>query len=568
MPQRTLRTILTCLALHSLVASGVFAQTKQAPVLEAMQTEMQRTMTNLKTEPNPPYFISYAITETQYVTLTASFGKIVIDDSNRTRTLDVEVRVGNYDLDNKRQIRGTNFEMGGFSRGASVPLDDDIGAIRTALWATTDRQYKAAAERYLKVVSNRAVKVKEEDSSGDFSKEKPASYSEPLQKLVVNSDAWRERLRRLSALFSNDPKIYSGEVYFRAEVIHRYFVNSEGTVIQTSDSYVRVFSQGRTKADDGMSLPLFRSYFAFTADSLPSEAMMRKEILEMTTLLAKLRTAPLMETYSGPAILSGEASGVFFHEIFGHRIEGHRQKDVNSSQTFKNLVGERILPEFIDVVFDPALRSLAGQNLAGYFKFDDEGVPGQKVTTVKNGVFREFLMSRAPIDQMPNSNGHGRRQAGFPVVSRQSNLLVKAAKTVPFDTLRTMLRAECKRQGKEYGLYFVEIQGGFTFTNRTMPNAFNVLPLLVYKIFTDGRPDEIVRGVDLIGTPLTTFKQITVAGNDMGVFNGVCGAESGGVPVSASSPSLLVNVIEAQKKAKSQAKPPILGFPTEPGKTN
>jgi predicted Zn-dependent protease len=169
---------------------------------------------------------------------------------------------------------------------------------------------------------------------------------------------------------------------------------------------------------------------------------------------------------------------------------------------------------------------------------------------------------------MPNSNGHGRRQAGFPVVSRQSNLLVKAAKTVPFDTLRTMLRAECKRQGKEYGLYFVEIQGGFTFTNRTMPNAFNVLPLLVYKIFTDGRPDEIVRGVDLIGTPLTTFKQITVAGNDMGVFNGVCGAESGGVPVSASSPSLLVNVIEAQKKAKSQAKPPILGFPTEPGKTN
>ncbi len=554
--------------IHYVLVSTTLAQTKPSPILEAMKTEMQRTMTDLKGEANPPYFVSYAITETQYVTLTASFGKIVIDDSNRTRTLDVEVRVGNYDLDNKRQIRGTNFEMGGFSRGTQIPLDDDIGSIRTTIWATTDRQYKSAAERYLKVVSNRAVKVKEEDSSGDFSREKPSSYSEPLQTLVVKTDAWRERLRRLSALFAADPKIYGGEVYFRAEVIHRYFVNSEGTTIQTSDSYVRVFSQGRTKADDGMSLPLFRSYFAFTADSVPSESVMRKEILDMTTLLGKLRTAPLMETYSGPAILSGEAAGVFFHEIFGHRIEGHRQKDVNSSQTFKNLVGERILPEFVDVIFDPALRSLAGQNLAGYYKFDDEGVPGQKVTTVKNGVFREFLMSRAPIDQMPNSNGHGRRQAGFPVVSRQSNLLVKAAKTVPFDTLRTMLRAECKRQGKEYGLYFVEIQGGFTFTNRTMPNAFNVLPLLVYKIFTDGRPDEVVRGVDLIGTPLTTFKQITVAGNDMGVFNGVCGAESGGVPVSASSPSLLVNVIEAQKKAKSQAKPPILGFPTEPGKTN
>jgi TldD protein len=571
MPQRTQRAlflIFLCLPLQCLFLNSVLAQSKQTQILEAMKAEMQRTMTDLKAEPNPPYFVSYAITETQFVSMTASFGNIVIEDSNRTRTLDVEVRVGNYDLDNKRQIRGTNFEMGGFFRGTPIPLDDDVNAIRTAIWATTDRQYKAAAERYLKVVSNRAVKVKEEDSSGDFSKEKPSSYTEPLLTLRVNADAWRTRLRELSALFNADPKMYTGEVFFKAEVQHRYFVNSEGTVLQTSDSYVRVFAQGRTKSDDGMSLPLYRSYFAFTADSLPTQAFMRSDVQDMISLLGKLRIAPLMETYSGPAILSGEAAGVFFHEIFGHRIEGHRQKDVNSSQTFKNLVGERILPDFVDVIFDPSLRSLGGQNTAGYYKFDDEGVAGQKVTTVKNGVFREFLMSRSPIDQMSNSNGHGRRQAGFAVVSRQSNLIVKTAKQVPFDTLRTMLRAECKKQGKEYGLYFVEIQGGFTFTNRTMPNAFNVLPLLVYKVFTDGRPDEIVRGVDLIGTPLTTFKQISAAAHDVGVFNGVCGAESGGVPVSASSPSLLVNVIEAQKKAKSQAKPPILGFPMGEGKTN
>ncbi|TAE27025.1 MAG: TldD/PmbA family protein [Candidatus Kapaibacterium sp.] len=543
---------------------------QESKILQAMKAEMQRTMTDLAKEPNPPYFSSFAITETQYVTISAAFGKIVLEDSNRTRTLDVEVRVGNYDVDNKRQIRGTNFEMGGYFRGAAIPLDDNVDAIRAAIWASTDRQYKAAAERYLKVISNRAVKVKEEDSSGDFSKEKPAQYTEPLIELRINTDDWRKRLRELSALFNSDPKMYGGELFLRAEVQHRYFVNSEGTVLQTSDSYVRVFAQGRTKADDGMTLPLYRSYFAFQADSLPTLDFMRRDIQEMIVLLGKLRVAPLMETYSGPSILSGEAAGVFFHEIFGHRIEGHRQKDVNSSQTFKNLVGERILPEFIDVVFDPRLRSLRGQNVAGYFKFDDEGIQGQPVTTVKNGVFREFLMSRAPIDQMLNSNGHGRRQAGFPVVARQSNLIVKSAKQVPFDSLRSLLRAECKKQSKEYGLYFVEIQGGFTFTNRTMPNAFNVLPLLVYKVYADAsRADEIVRGVDLIGTPLTTFKQISASANDLGVFNGVCGAESGGVPVSASSPSLLVNVIEAQKKAKSQAKPPILGFPALPeGKTN
>lgn len=549
--------------------SELRAQTSFSPVVEAMKAEMNRTMTGLKSEPNPPYFVSYAITETEYVSLTASFGKIVLVDSNRSRTLDAEVRVGDYELDNKRQIRGTNFEFGGYWRGSPIPLDDNIPAIRAAIWAATDRQYKAAAERYLKVVSNRAVKVKEEDSSDDFSREKPAVYAEPLRSLSLDANLWQERLRELSALFAADPKIYAGEVYLRAEIVHRFFVNSEGATLQTSDSYIRVFAQGRTKADDGMALPLFRSYFAFTSDSLPSQEIMREEISEMITLLARLRSAPQVETYSGPAILSGEAAGVFFHEIFGHRIEGHRQKDVNSSQTFKNLVGERILPDFIDVVFDPALRNLRARQLAGYYKFDDEGVAGQKVVSVKNGVFREFLMSRAPIDQMPNSNGHGRRQAGFAVVARQSNLVVQAAKTVPFDTLRARLQAECRRQGKEYGLYFVEIQGGFTFTNRTMPNAFNVLPLLVYKIFADGRPDQIVRGVDLIGTPLTTFKQISAAADDLGVFNGVCGAESGGVPVSASSPSLLVNVIEAQKKAKSQAKPPILDFPSdEAQKTN
>ena len=546
------------------------AQANFSPVIEAMKAEMSRTMTGLKSEPSPPYFVSYAITETEYVSITASFGKIVLVDSNRSRTLDAEVRVGNYDLDNKRQIRGTNFEFGGYWRGSPVPLDDNIPAIRAVIWAATDRQYKAAAERYLKVVSNRAVKVKEEDSSDDFSREKPSVYAEPLKPLSLDANLWQERLRQLSALFSADPNIYTGEVYLRAEVVHRFFVNSEGATLQTSDSYIRVFAQGRTKADDGMALPLFRSYFAFTPDSLPSQETMRTEISEMITLLARLRSAPQVETYSGPAILSGEAAGVFFHEIFGHRIEGHRQKDVNSSQTFKNLVGERILPDFIDVVFDPALRNLRDQQLAGYYKFDDEGVAGQKVVSVKNGVFREFLMSRTPIDQMPNSNGHGRRQAVFAVVARQSNVVVQSAKSAPFDTLRARLREECRRQGKEYGLYFVEIQGGFTFTSRTMPNAFNVLPLLVYKIFADGgRPDELVRGVDLIGTPLTTFKQISAAADDLGVFNGVCGAESGGVPVSASSPSLLVNVIEAQKKAKSQAKPPILNFPADDAtKTN
>jgi predicted Zn-dependent protease len=310
-----------------------------------------------------------------------------------------------------------------------------------------------------------------------------------------------------------------------------------------------------------MTLPLFSSYFAFQPENLPSEEIIGQDIRRMIQTLGQLRDAPLAETYSGPAILSGAASGVFFHEIFGHRVEGHRQKDPNSSQTFKSFLNKKILPDFIDVVFDPGLKTLNGQDIVGYYTYDDEGVKAEKVIAVEKGIFKNFLMSRSPIESFPASNGHGRRQAGLRPVARQSNLLVLASQSVAFDSLRTLLRNECIVQNKEYGLYFVEISGGFTFTARTIPNAFNVQPLVVYKIYADGRPDELVRGVDLIGTPLTTFNNIIAASQDIGIFNGVCGAESGGVPVSASSPSLYVKTIEVQKKQKSQAKPPLLESP-------
>jgi hypothetical protein len=51
------------------------------------------------------------------------------------------------------------------------------------------------------------------------------------------------------------------------------------------------------------------------------------------------------------------------------------------------------------------------------------------------------------------------------------------------------------------------------------------------------------------------------------VFNGVCGAESGGVPVSASSPPLLVSEVEVQKKSQSQEMLPILSAPKPAGKS-
>jgi len=535
---------------------------QESHVLRALKTEMDRTMLELKSQPSPPYFLSYAVTESHTSTFSASFGAMDGEETSANRILDIDLRVGSHNLDNTRSIRGVAFEMGRGMRSQELPMGDDERSLRTLVWIATDRAYKAAVERLGKVKTNLQVKVREEDTSADQSIEKATTFIQPFNLVTFDTSAWRDRVRRLSAVCVGHPELYTGKVTLQFDQVVKFFVNSEGTMLQHVEPIVKMFVIVKTKAEDGMSLPLYRSYSAHTLDRLPSEESIRLELESMTKQAVLLRTAPLAETYSGPAILSGRSAGVFFHEIFGHRAEGHRQKDANSSQTFKAFLGKKILPSFIDVVFDPTKKTLGNVDIVGAFAFDDEGIPAQRVVAVKDGVFQNFLMSRSPIEGFPKSNGHGRRQPGLRPVSRQSNLIVEAKTTVPYDSLRALLRKECIKQNKEYGLVFDDIQGGFTFTGRTVPNAFNVQPLVVYKVFADGRPDELVRGVDLIGTPLTTFNNIVTAADDIGIFNGVCGAESGGVPVSASSPSLLVSTIEVQKKQKSQAKPPLLADPS------
>jgi len=172
-------------------------------------------------------------------------------------------------------------------------------------------------------------------------------------------------------------------------------------------------------------------------------------------------------------------------------------------------------------------------------------------------------MSRSPIENFEHSNGHGRRQQGFDVVARQSNLLVESSKPVARAELKKKLLQQVKAAGKPYGLLFEDIEGGFTLTQRFIPNAFNVMPTMVYRVFPDGK-EELIRGVDLIGTPLIAFSKIDAADDDVQVFNGICGAESGWVPVSAVSPGILVTQIETQRKEKSQERPPILPPPSAP----
>lgn len=546
------------IVLFVLMLNSLFADN----TLDQLEIELKNNFNGLKKKEIAPYFISYSLTETNVVKIYSSYGKIVADQNVHSKTLDVSLRVGDYSLDNTHIIRGSSFEFGSGNFSPQIPLEFNSESIKQAAWLATDKAYKAATERFEKVQTNKAVKIEEEDLSDDFSKENPVVDIRKLQEFPkYNKDELINKLNNISKEFLNYKWIYSATAFITVELKNKYFISTEGTKLRWSEPYIRLMVNISTKSEDGMSLPIYKDYFVYDINKLPSNDIIMEDVEKMISTIDGLRNAPLMGTYSGPAILSGEAAGVFFHEIFGHRVEGHREKDPNSSQTFKQSVGKEVLPDFINVVFDPTRKERDGRDLSGNYPYDDEGVKSQKVVAVENGVFKGFLMSRIPIEDFPLSNGHGRRQEGYEPVSRQSNLIVESKKTISRNQMKDKLIELAKEQEREFGLLFEKVQGGFTFTSRTIPNAFNVLPLVVYKIYVNGRPDELVRGVDLIGTPLTTFENIVAASDEIGIFNGICGAESGGVPVSASSPSLLVSKIEVQKKQKSQSKLPILEAP-------
>ena len=531
-------------------------------LMKCLTDELQYSMDNLVSPDGvKPYYVNYTVYDEEQVSVSASLGAINQNESSHERYAVIDVRVGDYDLDNTHQLRGGGPAFAGGGDAISLPLTDESDAILHALWYNTDRTFKQAASRLSKIKTNLTVKVEEEDQSDDFTREEPQVHEDPPVKLKFDRDGWIQRLRKISAIARDFPLIYNSSISVGAYAGTRNVVSSEGTRLQTTQTRSRVTLTASTKAEDGMVLSQSADFSAFLPENLPADAPIDEAFRKVIQQVLALRNAPLAEPYIGPAILRNRASAVFFHEIFGHRIEGHRQKDVTEGQTFTKKINERVLPEFISVYDDPTLTRFGDVELRGSYLYDDEGVKAFNVPLVEDGVLKTFLMSRRPVQGFPKSNGHGRRQGGAAPVSRQANLTVKSKKQMPFDDLRKALVEECKRQNKPYGLLFEDISGGFTTTSRRGPQSFKVLPLVVYRVHADGRPDELIRGVDIVGTPLTSFEKIIATGDDPAVFNGTCGAESGWVPVSAISPSILVSTIEIEKRQRDQSRPPILDPP-------
>lgn len=537
------------------------------PALDLLAQEVTRNLAQLQGDlaEVPAYFLAYDLVARDHLWLEAQQGQIIRSRLDHDRTVDVDVRVGTPQLDNSHPVEANYGPGNGLGSGLPVSMEDDPLALSQALWILTESQYRDALAALSAAENAEQLRSQDDEKppSPDFSAEKSNLHAEPPVSVDLGAlaRAWDPRMRELSSALADDPRVLESQAVLLATVDNRAFVNSENTRVQGSQVRLRIMLQANAQADDGMRLQRFESFEAQTEAQLPAQATLIAAAKRLRAEVVALRAAPLAEPYAGPAVLAGRAAGVFFHEIFGHRLEGHRQKDDLEGQTFANMLGKRVLPAFLDIVDDPTAQTLGGVPLSGHYYVDDEGVPAERVVLVERGKLRSFLLGRSPVLPFTKSNGHGRRERGYQAVARQGNLIITSRKTIPDKELRRALIDEVRRQGKPYGLWFSDIQGGYTITDRSGPQAFKVMPLLVYRIWPDGRPDELVRGVDIVGTPIAAFETIVATGDTPGIFNGMCGAESGDVPVSAVSPSLLLRNLEIERASHERDKPPLLPPP-------
>jgi TldD protein len=555
----------TALLLFLSLAIGVRLQGQ-----DALMGILDKALVNIQEDyfkkDQPPYFIDMRVHDLKTSLVQYSSGILASSHQSHDRIVTMGMRIGDYKKDNTSAIEVTrmiDYRIPVFSD--KLPIEDDSLALGFCLERSFETAYDQSLQQYRAVQKNDSRKGNQ-GTLPAFSVEKPSVYAEepvPIQPDSASFAAWKEILRKVSETISNATDVVTGDIALMVMDERIYYLNSEGTRIVQNRPQCQIQLIVAVKTREGTMVPMTKTYIGRNIAALPSAEKLENDVGNILKLLQDLKNAPLADPYAGPAILSPEAAGVFFHEIFGHRIEGQRLNSAFDSQTFMDKVGKKVIHEDITVISDPTQTSFNGTPLFGSYLYDDEGVPARAVTVIDKGILKEFLMSRIPIAGQLNSNGHGRSQLGSAPYSRQSNLFIQSSGGLSEAAMRKLLLKECRKQGKAYGYYVKEVFGGFTSTDLLSPQVFNILPTVVYRIYEDGRPDELVRGVSFIGTPLAVFSEILAAGDDYAVFNGFCGAESGNIPVSTISPGLLIKKLEIQKKPESVVVIPAIPSPVK-----
>ena len=540
----------------------------EPPLITALKTELARAQSKLRLRGyEAPYFLAYAVRELENFELVGRFGALQRQNRNRSRAAYVEVRVGDYLLDNSGEPSDSTMDpddVDGYEPGTEVALDDSPEAIRGTLWLLTDMKYKRALSAFAKKRGKRATSLVEDEDLPSFSKEKPVNFVAAQSKLVYDDATLEDLVRAGSARFRNYAHVFDSNVRIDGERVRRTLVTSEGTLVATERLLYGLHIVAGARAKDGTLIEQQKDFYGHSTSDLPSKKQLISAIDRIADELSGLQRAPVIDPYNGPAILMEEAAGVFFHETLGHRLEGERQNDQRDGRTFRGQVGRRVLPEFLSIEDDPTQRAVGSQPLNGFYTHDDEGIAARAVKLIDRGVLRDFIKSRTPITGSAQSNGHGRSEGTADPMSRMGNLFIRSEKRVAIAELKRLLLEEVRRQGKPFGLVITDIAGGSTNTSNYGYQAFKGQPRLVYRVDAKTGEETLVRGVEMVGTPLTSVARIVATSDTVGVFNGYCGAESGYVPVATIAPAVLMSEIELQRAQRPKERSPILPPPWGP----
>jgi TldD protein len=552
------------------------------PLLTAMSNELRRAQKDLRlTEQPSPYFISFWVQEKASASMSGKYGAVTHShpDLHPHRTAYVQVRVGSYEFDNTNLPLSSTFNPDDFEdlfeegdwESCQVPVEGNDASLRAALWLMSDRAYKRAITDYRRKQALQVTTGKR-DKINDFSRESPQISIGPAKEVSFDQDTWRDSIRRVTGYLASKPEIMEPTMDVKAERIINYYVNTEGTILRGFEIFYTVDIQAWARTPDGIKIRNFRNFFVRDPKELPDRERLISEAEILYKELIDVCESEEFKPYTGPAVLGPDVAGVFFHEALGHRLEGERQRMPESGQTFKGKIGEKILPEFLSITDDPLMDRYNGRTLAGSYLYDSEGVAAQKVALVEKGVLKNYLLSRTPIEEFNKSNGHGRSQEPSiwrqdRTVGRMANLIVLSEKRLQWQKLKSMLIDEAKRQGKPYGLIIRRVKSGETNTESPRRlyggafQAFRTTPVLVYSLNVETGQEKLVRGVELVGTPLISLEKVLATGDDEEIFNGRCGAESGQIPVSVVSPSILTGQVELQRVGGKPKSPPILPSP-------
>ena len=526
---------------------------KEDVLFNILKQEVNYYYSHLSQDSIPVSFLSLNVMDEKDVVVSSDMGYASFSEKS-SRELSPIIIIGNSQPEKPLSMRDfTEEEWRSYHTSVvDLPLTNNEDAIKDVIWSTLNKKYMGTMAVYRKLLKQGGKNTVTAPTQTKGEK----YYEGPILPQEIDREKWKGILNRVTLNQVGNASVVCRAI-FDCKTEREYIVSSEGTAIAQNRKTLWVGLNASATDENGSECSLTKDFVAFDDSGLPSEDVLHEAMHDLIIRVTSLSKAPMAEAYSGPVLFSGEASGVFFHEVLGHRLE----KD---DSEFKPMIGKNVLPSDMNVTCDPTINNINGIPVWGNYLYDDDGCKGKRVECIKDGIMKNLLHAAPQKEGDAPSNGHGRAAFGEKPIPRQSNLIVETNHPYTEQQLREMFVQDLKQNNKEYGYYIRTVSNGWTTTsnNTNRVSSFNVVPIETYRVYADGRPDSLVRGVSFIGTPLSAFSNIKAAGGKMKIFNGRCGAQSGWIPVSSTSPMLYVSQMETQCIKENKGKqPPFLPYP-------